>query len=62
MQGDIATSILCPFGTFFPVLVSWSKKNLATLLRRLARPLRKDDTQNRVLGTMNVLGKKSVGQ
>jgi hypothetical protein len=30
MQGDIATSILCPFGTFFPVLVSWSKKNLAT--------------------------------
>jgi hypothetical protein len=22
---------LCLFGTFFPVLVSWTKKNLATL-------------------------------
>jgi hypothetical protein len=24
--------ILCSFGTFFPVLVSWTNKNLATLL------------------------------
>jgi hypothetical protein len=27
--------ILCSFGTFFPVLVSWAKKNLATLERRI---------------------------
>jgi hypothetical protein len=24
--------VLCSFGTFFPVLESWTKKNLATLL------------------------------
>jgi hypothetical protein len=43
--------ILCSFGTFFPVLVSSTKKNLATLVE--SKPIRRVNGRNEAdLGTL----------